>query len=163
MENNPYSAPTSDLTVTTEDMISDNFQRFSAWWVFLLTIITLGIYPIYWTFTRAQTANRIHENQIASAWLAAMVALYALTFLAEYAFPEMEGIFLLANIGYLVAYLTCLFKVKNRLQDLMSKSTGSTYTLSPILTFFFNSIYLQYKINEFIDLNQPSADHQTAA
>ncbi|WP_078085607.1 DUF4234 domain-containing protein [Microbulbifer mangrovi] len=163
MENNPYSAPTSDLSEATEDLISGNFQRFSAWWVFLLSIVTLGIYPVYWVFTRAQTANRIHEKQITAAWLVAMVALYALTFAAEFIFPEMEGLYLLVNVGYLVAYLTCLFKVKNRLQDLMSKSTGSTYTLGPVLTFFFNAIYLQYKINEFIDLNQPSADQQTAA
>ncbi|WP_308367534.1 MULTISPECIES: DUF4234 domain-containing protein [unclassified Microbulbifer] len=158
MESNPYSAPTSELTAATDDLISGDFQRFSAWWVFILSIVTLGIYPVYWICTRAQVVNRIHDNPIAPAWFYLMAIFCALTFLAGFIIPEMGIFYLMVYIGYIVTYLASLFKVKNRLQDLMSQSTGSAYRLGPVMTFLFNSIYLQYKINEFIDQSQQSAD-----
>ena len=157
MESNPYSAPTADLSVANDDLISGNFQRFSAWWVFLLTIVTLGIYPVYWVYTRAQTVNRLHENPIAPAWLYLMAIFFALTFVAQFLFADGSA-YLLANLAYLVTYVGSLFKVRNRLKDLMGNSTNSAYELGPVLTFFFNGIYLQYKINEFIDNSQSSAE-----
>jgi len=163
MEANPYEAPNSDLAVTTDDQISGNFDRFSAWWVFLLTIVTFGIYPVYWIYTRGQTVNRIQDNQIAPAWLYLAVIFFALTFVVEFMAPEKVNLYIIVNIAYLVAYLGSLFKIRNRLQKMMSETTGSTYTLGPVLTFFFNCIYLQYKINEFIDNSKPTTDSETAA
>lgn len=102
--------------------------------------------------------NRIHDNPIAPAWFYLIVIFLALTFLAEFIIPEMGTFYMMAYIGYIVTYIVSLFKVKNRLQDLMSKSTGSAYRLGPVMTFLFNSTYLQYKINEYIDQSQQSAD-----
>ncbi|WOX05520.1 DUF4234 domain-containing protein [Microbulbifer pacificus] len=158
MESNPYSAPTADLSVANDDLISGNFQRFSAWWVFLLTFVTLGIYPVYWVYTRAQTVNRIQEDQIAPAWINLMAIGLVLSFVADFVFPEQGIVYLILYVTYLVTYVASLFKVKNRLNSLMSKSTGSNYELSPVMTFLFNSIYLQYKINEFIDNSQPQGE-----
>ena len=162
MESNPYEAPNSDLAVASDDQISGNFDRFSAWWVFLLTIVTLGIYPVYWVYTRAQTVNRIQDNQIAPAWLYLMVIFFVLTIVIGFIAPENVNLANGLNIAYFVTLLASLFKVKNRLQKLMSESTGSNYTLGPVLTFFFHSIYLQYKINEFIDNSKALSEGETA-
>ncbi|WP_226704524.1 DUF4234 domain-containing protein [Microbulbifer elongatus] len=162
MESNPYEAPSSDLAVATNDQISSNFDRFSAWWVFLLTIFTFGIYPVYWVYTRAQTVNRIQDNQIAPAWIYLTVIFFALTIVVEFIAPEKVELAIIVNIAYFVALLTTLFKIKNRLQKMMSETTGSNYTLGPVLTFFFHSIYLQYKINEFIDNSKLASDSETA-
>lgn len=162
MEANPYEAPNSDLAVATDDQISSNFDRFSAWWVFLLTIVTFGIYPVYWVYTRAQTVNRIQDDQIAVTWLHLTVIFFVLTFVVEFVAPENINLAIIVNLAYFVTLLTSLFKIKNRLQKLMSEATGSTYTLGPVLTFFFHSIYLQYKINEFIDNSKPAADSESS-
>ncbi|MFV8782527.1 hypothetical protein ACNKU7_08910 [Microbulbifer sp. SA54] len=161
MEINPYSAPTADLNVaatTSDDLISDNFRRFSAWWVFLLSIVTLRIYTVYWIIINARTLNRIQSNPIAPIWLLLMVIFLASSYVLEYAFPQMEWAIAATNIAYLVTLLTSLFKVKNRLQDLMTESTSSPSNLSSVLTFLFDAIYLQYKINEHIDHNRPTVD-----
>lgn len=162
MEANPYEAPNSDLAVATDDQISSNFDRFSAWWVFLLTLVTFGIYPVYWIYTRGQTVNRAQGDQIKPTWLYMSVILFALTFVVEFASPEKVELYIMVNIAYLVVYLVSLFKIRNRLQKMMSETTGSTYTLGPVLTFFFNCIYLQYKINEFIDNSKLTSDSETA-
>ncbi|WOX05518.1 DUF4234 domain-containing protein [Microbulbifer pacificus] len=158
MEINPYSAPTADLclTATANDPISKNFRRFSAWWVFLLSIVTLRIYPIFWIINHAQILNRIQPKPLAPIWLYLMAISLASSFVMEYRFPEMVWTLGAINIIYLVTLLTSLFKVKNRLKDLMTESAGTPYPLSPILTFLFDVIYLQYKINQFIDDRQTS-------
>lgn len=160
METNPYSAPTADLSVITtapNDLVSQNFRRFSAWWVFLLSIITLRLYAVFWIITNAQTLNRIQTKPIAPVWLYLMVISLGLGFVLEYEFPQMEWVLFATNITYLVALLTSLFKVKNRLQDLIAKSAGPEYKISPVLTFLFDCIYLQYKINEHIDKSRLTA------
>jgi hypothetical protein len=58
---------------------------------------------------------------------------------------------LVVAIAYMVIYILVLFKVRNRLVDIMNKSCTSVYKLGPVLTFFFFSIYLQYKLNQCID------------
>ena len=63
-ENNPYSAPSADLdTETSPDQRMRSLPYFSCWYVFGLTIITLGLYYPYWMFTRSKIINQYHETQ----------------------------------------------------------------------------------------------------
>ncbi len=151
---NPYKAPDAQLTKTGNDSSILKFSRFSAWGVFGLTIITLGIYPIYWMYTRATIVNSLHEKKISSALLNSLVVVTILSFLSN--FISESGMALLlagavVSIVYLVIYLMVLFKIRNRLQDIINRSSKTEHVLGTGFTFFFFTIYLQYKINQCID------------
>ena len=153
MSENPYKTPEAELSSTDNDKSILQFKRFSAWGVFGLSFITLGIYPIYWLYTRAQVVNSIHEKQISSALLMLMVLVTILSFGSSF-FGESDVaviVGLVVAVAYMGIYIMVLFKVRNRLVDIMNNSCASVYKLGPVLTFFFFSIYLQYKLNQCID------------
>lgn len=146
---NPYQAPESNLDRIAPTSKAGNFKRFSAWGVFGLTVITLGIYYIYWLYTRATIANSIHDNKISPTLLKVFIGLAIASFVTSFVDPS--PLVAIINLSYFVVFLICLFKLKKRLEDILAKN------LSPVLTFFFSAIYLQYKINETID-NEKSTE-----
>ncbi|MGB1801223.1 MAG: DUF4234 domain-containing protein [Gammaproteobacteria bacterium] len=153
--NNIYKAPESELEVSLEpEGGANNFKRFSAWGVFGLTVITIGIYPLYWLYTRSQILNKFHRNKVSNNLLQTFVILVIISFSLQIlsgVYAENMTIVLLNgvfNILYIVAYLMVLFKLSNRLTEV----TGNK--MNTVATFFFTAIYLQYKINVAIDEGQ---------
>lgn len=153
MESSIYQAPEADLGNPSATDGFKNFKRFSAWGVFGLTIITLGIYPIYWMYTRAQVINGFHDKKISLPLLQALVATVIGSIVLEVTAGVLSGnefiavVSGLVSIAQLVLYLVVLFTIRNRLVEILGQDIG------PVLTFFAASIYLQYKINETIDEN----------
>lgn len=151
--NNPYKTPDATLVQATGDGSIQNFKRFSAWWVFGLTILTLGIYPYYWMYSRAKTINSLHQDKISSVlmfiFLVVVALSYASGFLGDSQAAVLAG--LAITLLYLMLYLMVLFKIRNRLLGIMNGSSNREHKLGPVLTFFFYAIYLQYKINECRD------------
>ncbi len=157
MESSIYQTPEADLGNQSAADGFKNFKRFTAWGVFGLTIITLGIYPVYWLYTRAQVINKFHDTKISVPLLQAFVA----TVIASIVLEATTGVLSensiilvlsgLASLAQIILYLVVLFTVRNRLVEVLGRDIG------PILTFFAASIYLQYKINETIDeANEPT-------
>jgi len=154
-EVNPYEAPGADLRAgNSTDKGITNFKRFTAWGVFGLTIITLGIYPLYWVISRALKNNSFNTEKIGTVWILGLLVGAALSFLLQiYSIvsPSImtESSFVTAysvvTVVYIVFYLVTLFKLRNRIRDL------SGLKVSGILTFFGSAIYLQYKTNQAID------------
>lgn len=145
---NPYSAPESDVSTVELATGIDNFDRFSAWAVFGLSVITFGIYPIYWMYTRSQTLNSFHDKKISPLLLTTFLLLVITSFITGL-FPQTEGVVLMlagiVNLLYLVVYLVVLFGLRNRLNEIVMDE------ISPVITFFGSAIYLQYAINKCID------------
>lgn len=151
---NPYRTPDAELVKSADASNVLKLGRFSAWAVFGLTVITLGIYPLYWMYTRAGSINKIHENKISSALLISLVVVTLLSFASNFldqTQPEMVIGGMVVGIVYMVLYLIVLFKIRNRLQDILSQAQAGSFHVGPVLTFFFFCIYLQYKINQCID------------
>lgn len=151
MENNVYQAPESTLLNSNGDNDITQMKRFSAWGVFGLSVITLGIYPIYWLYNRAESINQFHSNQISknliNSFLVVALSSFAIGLIPFFA-PEnamFAGLSTLTNIAYMVLYLVLLFTIRNRLNDIIGTK------INGILTFFLNAIYLQYRINKAID------------
>ncbi len=160
MESSIYHPPEADLGNQTGTEGAANFKRFSAWGVFGLTIITFGLYPIYWLYTRAQVINGFHSTKISlpllQAFLVFVIASLALEITAA-VLSENEFIAIVngvVSIVQVVLYLVVLFTVRNRLVEILGRDIG------PVLTFFAASIYLQYKINETIDETTDEANVQ---
>ncbi len=151
---NPYTAPTANLNAPLNNGKLKQLPRFSAWWVFLLNIVTLGIYPLWWLYSRASTLNQIQSRPIALELIYVLVVVllgsFALGFVAGFSGEEYAVIENSLSIAYWVLYLITAFTIRNRLHDVFIEE-GHHVRTGPILTFFFSSIYLQYKINEAID------------
>lgn len=153
VQENPYKTPDATLTTSADDGSVLALGRFSAWGVFGLTLITLGLYPIYWLYTRAKKINALHEKKISTFLLQGLLALTLVSWVTS--FLEVNDLMVivsgLAALAYTVLYLVLLFKVRNRLQDILNRSGDGDYRLGGLMTFFFFCIYLQYKINQCID------------
>ena len=149
-QKNIYQTPSSDLDNSIKGGVS-KFKRFSAWGVFGLSLITLGIYPLYWLYSRSKVLNSFHDNVISKVLLNIFILVAILSFSTGYLSSSMptNTVFAIADgvliLPYLILYLTVLFKFRNRLREITGDVVG------PVLTFFFSAIYLQYKINESID------------
>lgn len=148
---NPYAAPNSDIVNETGSSDIHCFTRFSAWGVFGLSIVTLGVYPFYWMVTRSKIINNNVKQPISAALINVNIAIYIVNFVlsivAEAIGPQMVMLSGLISIVYLVIYLIWLFKMRDKIEEIM----GRRGALSGIMTFFFNALYFQYKINEAID------------
>ncbi len=149
--NNPYRAPASDVSLVSPEYGIKNFERFSAWAVFGLSIITLGIYPIYWMYTRSQTLNLFYPDKISPVLLTSFLIFVFLSFFSGIVEPtevSLIAILTLFNVIYTILYLTVLFKLRNRLNDLVVDN------INPVITFFGSAIYLQYAVNKGLDQSE---------
>lgn len=152
---NPYSPPQSDVEVINTSNTINNFKRFSAWWVFLLTAVTFGIYTVYWLYSRSLTINNVHHRRITDTviWGAILtfIVYTALSLIPEEMIPYQTIVVLVFTLAYMVFFLWWIFTVRNRLLDMIREDGNPDFKLNPAMTFFFQNIYLQYKINELID------------
>ncbi len=148
---NPYSAPESDLGVANAGTGgAENFSRFSAWGVFGLSVITFGIYPVYWMISRGKIINTFHHNKIPSAVLTifaiSVIGYFVLAFLSGATGSGLvAGLFALCGLGYMVTFIWTLVAEHGRFKEILNRN------LNPVLTFFGNAIYFQYKINQTLD------------
>lgn len=127
--------------------------RFSAWYVFLLYFLTLGIYPLYWLINRTQLIRKQGITNISTNWAYATLVLYFPSQILQYVSDAEEVVLAAAaiNIVYMVTYLVAIFTLRNRLQEQLGIKLGW------FMTFFFNVLYMQYKINELHDSQQATA------
>lgn len=157
---NPYAAPDSDLNKVSKDSGIEIFERFSAWGVFGLMLVTLGIYYYVWLYKRTNILNPVVENDISGSFVSATLVLIILSYVGEI------GEFLMLDSAYYLTYTTAytvigivatvmstvwVFKIRNRINQLTKSYRGDKTWCSLVMTFFFSAIYLQYKINQNLD------------
>jgi len=149
---NIYQAPEAELTQqnTSGNKPILNFDRFSAWGVFFLSLITLGIYAIYWLVSRTNKANALAKHQVNQNLVYGYIALYVINIAV--AFTSIPEVFssIISIITFIVG-LVFIFSLRASLKELINEGSNEPVHLSGILTFFFYAIYFQYKINEAID------------
>lgn len=142
-----YSAPNSDLSDTSEGGGLDAFKRFSAWGVFGLGLVTLGIYSFYWLYSRANAVNSVVEDEISNTTIFLFLATYVsntiLSIFVEF-IPDNSTVDIVVTVLGLVTfvyYLILVYSIRSRLADILDRP------LNGIMTFFFATIYFQYHIN----------------
>ena len=159
-DTNPYSAPDADLatknTGSGNDQIKQALPRFTTWAVVGLSIITMGIYAVYWLYSRTNTLNTLlpEANKVPS-WLPTTgLILYILYFVLSFAAGVSEifgSIFLLVVIAYIVVYIMWIYAFRKGMNTLTGSNKGDLLWIGGILTFFINIYYFQYKINQVHD------------
>jgi hypothetical protein len=168
---NPYAAPEADVQPTVAAASSfAPFPRFSAWWVFLLSLVTLGLYTIYWLFSRSQVLNRqLPGERIAVAFMSLAIALYAVDWFAglaqavqafgsvstldEPVFGVVGTAISLTSWALMIAWSVMFRSRLNTLcdqefRDMYGVNLGVTVVLA---LFYVAPVYLAYKINQFKD------------
>lgn len=148
LEGNAYTAPQADLRLEGNNNNLNKLPRISAWLVFLFSILTLGIYVIYWLYSRVRVVNELQNKPIAIELLYGLIGVLVATVVV--AFMEITMLDSALNIVYYVIFFVIAYSLRNRLHDIFAANNHEA-KIGPILTFFFNIIYLQYKINEAID------------
>tara|TARA_B110000881_G_C18306086_1_gene379498 strand:+ start:72 stop:545 length:474 start_codon:yes stop_codon:yes gene_type:complete len=157
MTDNIYSAPESNINEVSEgDDAIMQFPRFSAWAVFGLGIITLGIYTLFWFYNRLTVVNKNHTKPIAMGLFWAYIALSVLS--NGMSFSESWMLFAsLFTVAGMIVYFVMIYTLRARLIDLIESAEVTNLSkIGGVMTFFFSIIYLQFKINEAIDAKNQS-------
>lgn len=151
--NDIYSAPASDPIPEQSESI-EVFTRFSTWYVVGLSIVTLSLYIPYWLYTRSKKLNLIAAKPIPDLFMHINVMLflvsYALIVFADF-LPQDESADLFIrfiDLASNIAVLVWVFMFRTQLRPFV-ESRGRS--IGPVLTFFFQTFYLQYKINQILD------------
>lgn len=157
-DNDPYHTPSADLnTEVASNRRMQSLPRLSAWIVFGLTIITLGLYYTYWLFTRTKIINQVHSDKISNGLVSTVLGLLLVNIIISFfsaAYPDNTDYAMLANLSSIVYSLSNLywvFTVRNRIHQMSHANNQTGYWLGGVMTFLFQVLYMQYKINEYID------------
>lgn len=131
--------------------------RVSVWAVLGLSIISLGLYYTYWLFTRTQIINRVADRPISMILVHSVLGLLMLNLIVSFVSgynPDNEQYRHLAGIiglGYSLLNLFWVFSVRQRLHKMTLAGERSLFWINGIWTFLFQVLYLQFKINEYIE------------
>lgn len=156
--NNPYSTPVSDIVSNVDDSSINVFKRFSAWFVFLLNLVTLGIYSYVWFYLRSRTINTDTDLKISEVLIYIICGVYVVSTGLEILALLIELPLMILQYNIISVYLTALlqifgfFALRSCLLDLLRTEKTIGLKVSGFMTFFFGAIYLQYKINEALDI-----------
>lgn len=157
LANNPYSAPEASLDRPQESQNLAGLKRFSTWGVLGLCIITLGIYSLYWLYSRTNQINNLTDNKIGNNFVIVASILYIASTVVAYLpfFGVLNSTLIMVSpfvsIGSMVIFYVWIYKLRNRLNQ-VTNSAGQVTWCGPILTFFLTIFYLNYKINQNIDI-----------
>lgn len=157
---NPYVAPEAELELQHDTGDLSVFPRFTTWAVFGLTIITLGIYAMYWLYNRTRKLNSICDDRIANGFVAAAIGVYVASGVSSIVvsvadpYSTSGSLMLIDSLLGIASYILTLvwvYKFRNRLNRI-TNSQGKPTWAGPILTFFFSVFYLSYKVNQHLDI-----------
>lgn len=151
----PYTPPSAD--VTPESVSGAKIQQLpqiSVLLIFALSFLTLGIYNLYWLYKRCSEVNGLlDEPKIPTGLMNSVIALFAANIILSIwgSAAVDETILLLSNLVnliYAVLLIYLVFVLRHRLNLLANAVKGDASWFWPIMTFFFQALYLQYKINK---------------
>ncbi|WP_052692066.1 DUF4234 domain-containing protein [Teredinibacter purpureus] len=151
---NPYKSPEASVEAAAQGKLSEVFERYTAWAVFGLGIITFGLYSVYWLVSRTKQMNARSDQVIGNGLIYSMLVFYILSFVSNFvtlADPTIGGILGLSGLPAIVLMYVVVYKLRNRIHTYVGSQPSTHAWAGPILTFFFTVIYLQYKINKIID------------
>ncbi len=153
-ENNqkPNSLPENEHAGIAE------FPRLNVMLFVMLTLITFGIYMVYWMYNRTMIVNRqVGSEGIPMAFISLAVTAFVVCIGFDIALRQ-EPTRMDLMLVYLVFALICnilflvwIFKIRNRLHLMMQISKDHPYWCKTIWTFLFLAFYIQYKINQTLD------------
>ncbi len=122
--------------------------------VLLLGLLTCGLFALYWAFRQAAWVKRIVPRCNAIIMYSLYVILLFLSmavslgqFFAGRATLGAESLSWLFQIGAMVAFWIGAFNIRSCLLEYYNQVEPIGLRLSPIMTFFFSTLYFQYHMS----------------
>lgn len=137
-----------------------SLPRISIVYVFLFNILSLGLYHPYWLYTRSTIINQVHSHKIPENLIHTVLGLFLVSIVFSFmssSQPDNPDYKMALNVFTLIYTFSTLywaFTIRNRLHQMSHAGKQSGYWISGVLTVLFQVLYLQYKINEYIDTHQ---------
>ena len=122
----------------------------------IFSIITLGIYPLFWVISRKKIINQLTESKITESLPVIFVITSILSvFLQGYGETQLDGESAIALSGLfqlisVVLMIVIAFQMKKVLEE-FSVNNEMKISYNGFFTFLFNFWYINYKLNENID------------
>lgn len=134
------------------------FREQSVWLVLLLTIITLGIYGVFWLRRQGTLFHQVRPDLMPAGALLYGNIVLGFTCLSAgldiaSVFSDVSGLSTVSSglgrvVGVLVLVLA--FQVRNGFNSLLGARRGTDLWFSGVYTWLLNVVYLQYKMNKTI-------------
>jgi len=150
----PPEADASPLAALRE------FRVMNVWLVLLLTLITLGIYSVFWLRRQNATINMLRPDLKATPLFGNIVlgvafistGLDIASMIGSSSSIEGASNILDRIFGLMVLVLS--FQVRSGFNLLMRAQKGDAHWVSGLFTWLFRVVYLQYKLNKNIRSQQ---------
>ncbi|WP_426359101.1 DUF4234 domain-containing protein [Pseudocolwellia sp. HL-MZ19] len=144
---NAFEAPKADLsTPVTANPILE-MQRFTAWGVFGLSIITLGLYYLYWLFTRMNKINSL--SKVAKGNIIALYVYIAATLISnvgQFAISAESSVGIMftavITIVSLVSYIMSVFSMRKAVSEVINEGSRRSCKIRRYLNVFLFSYLL---------------------
>ncbi len=153
----PSSNNSTTPAVDSQRHALQALPRVSVWVALGLSIISLGLYYTYWLFTRTQIINRVTDKPVSMILVHSVLGLLMLNLIVSFVSgynPENEQYRQLAGIiglSYSLLNLFWVFTLRQRLHKMTQAGERSLFWINGLWTFLFQVLYLQFKINEYIE------------
>jgi uncharacterized protein DUF4234 len=148
---NPYAPPaTTGLPGVQDWEMQSSYQaeRRSVLFLVFLSVITLGIYPAVWFIRRRQFLDSLDSTDKLGGMAAAPLVATIVSFALGFVLPDQLD--RPVTIGCGAVTIITAFRVAKILRSDFAR-TGRFLGISGAGCFFFNALYLQYKINQAAD------------
>jgi hypothetical protein len=152
-----WPPPPTNATVTFEASPlsgTESFRVQNYWLVLLLTLVTLGIYAVFWLKRQiAVIDSRRPDLKVGQTYanvvLTAVFLNLGLAIASGFSDSQMlEGISRILSRVVGIMVLALLFQVKNGMNMMLRLQRGSPYWFAGVYTWLFGVAYQQYKINQ---------------
>ena len=125
-----------------------------------LCILTIGSYLIYKLYFFSNQINQHTDLKISNVFMGVASLLFTLSFgsllygLANFQDPTILTNSIGIHVISSVFDITWIIIVRNRINLIAGSTKGDKLWLNPFITSIFHVIYMQYKINQVITINE---------
>ena len=138
-------------------MVSKQIPKMNVFLMFILTIVTYGIYYPVWCLRRMQWINSLSSNRklgyglptfiLVAYCISAFILLLVLVTEDVYLVDILDMFDWLLSLAGIIVLLVIAFKIRRILLEHFNENLGLGINISGALTFLFTFLYLQYKMN----------------
>jgi hypothetical protein len=117
-------------------------------WIILLILeaVTRNLFNLVWALVQANWARKLIDDNKPMV----LVAMYPAGIIAgilammNRSTRPLGGLFIIAGV---IVYLVGIFSIRSAMEEYYNSKENIGLTLSPVMTFFFSTVYIQYHIN----------------
>jgi hypothetical protein len=126
--------------------------------VLALSIVTCFLFAWAWFFIQAVFVKKLVSKNLAMVWAGiALAVLFGAGFAQGAAHGSAGGQFALLKLVGAGFWIAANFSLKNALEEHYNSEENIGLSLSGVMVFFFNVIYIQYHLNKITEAKKQSA------